>query len=389
MAYISNKVRYYHSEMADAPVLSGTAGALIAVLDACLVNGFGTKAINNLTVTDGIATAQISSGHTFGEGDVLRIAGVTGALSGLNDDWRLASVTADTVTWSVEGLSIPAGSATGTITCLRAPAGWEKVFSATNRAAYRSLRHAEHNGLFLYVDDTGTTTARVRGYEAMTDIDTGTGPFPTDAQMSGGGWWGKSTAASATAREWILAADARRLLFCPRVAGQSAKSFAFGLLLDAASVDTWATFLSTASSASIAVATHGGGANWGDLAFNDVTTNIAGYLARSRAGAPSITAYVTGYFAQSAETGMSTYYAAGTLPADMPPLAPVMVLEVGLVGRGFFPGPCPSTVAFSTAQSPPGELVGVPGNGACLQYAGPYSQSRAWFIHLGTDGRWD
>lgn len=97
------------------------------MLDACLVNGFGVKTIDNLTVTDGIAVAHISSSHTFGEGDALRNVGVTGALAGLNDDWHVASVTADTVTWSVEGLGIPGGSASGTITHLRASPGSEKV----------------------------------------------------------------------------------------------------------------------------------------------------------------------------------------------------------------------------------------------------------------------
>lgn len=32
-------VKYLHSAMPGAPVLSGTAGSLISVLDACLVNG--------------------------------------------------------------------------------------------------------------------------------------------------------------------------------------------------------------------------------------------------------------------------------------------------------------------------------------------------------------
>lgn len=288
MSTISNKVRYYHSGMTDAPVLSGTAGALIAVLDACLVNGFGVKTINNLTVTDGIAVAHISSGHTFGEGDVLRIAGVTGALAGLNDDWRLASVTADTVTWSVEGLSIPAGSATGTITCLRAPAGWEKVFSATNRAAYRSLKHAEHNGLFLYVDDTGTTTARVRGYEAMTDIDTGTGPFPTDAQLSGGLWAVK--AHSTGSRSWFVVADAERHLIAiaPTNAGYSLTRYSFfggGLLLPPRRTsDNHAHFVFGQTSSSASISYPGNGAATGNLAASNNQT-VGAFFARSISGA--------------------------------------------------------------------------------------------------------
>lgn len=118
-------VTVYRSTDASAPVLSGTAGTLIGVLDACLVNGYGAKAA----------------------------------------------------------------------------AGWAKSYSGTNLAAYRA---ATGNRLYLRVDDTGTQTARVRGYEAMSDVNTGTGPFPTDVQLSGGAYIYKSSAASSAARPWLL-----------------------------------------------------------------------------------------------------------------------------------------------------------------------------------------
>ena len=46
----------------------------------------------------------------------------------------------------------------------------------------------------------------------MADVDTGTGPFPTDAIMTGGGYWWKSSAASGAAVRWKLFADGRTLL---------------------------------------------------------------------------------------------------------------------------------------------------------------------------------
>ena len=56
----------------------------------------------------------------------------------------------------------------------------------------------------------------------MTDVDTGTGPFPTDALMSGGGyWWGSAVASSAAVR-WKLFADSRVLL--PAIAPYSYNS---------------------------------------------------------------------------------------------------------------------------------------------------------------------
>lgn len=121
-------VTVYRSDDASAPVLEGTAGALITVLDAILVNGYGAKAA----------------------------------------------------------------------------AGWAKEFSGTNKAVYRA---ATGNRMRLRIDDTGTQEARAVGYESMSDVDTGTGPFPTAAQLSGGMFVRKSSTADGTDRPWICFAD--------------------------------------------------------------------------------------------------------------------------------------------------------------------------------------
>lgn len=70
---------------------------------------------------------------------------------------------------------------------LVAQLGWTKPFSGTNKAVYRQPPGS--NEFYLRVVDSGTaqSSSRARGYEAMTDIDTGTGPFPTVAQESGDG----------------------------------------------------------------------------------------------------------------------------------------------------------------------------------------------------------
>lgn len=123
-------VRVYKSTDTSAPTLSGTAGAVIALLDAILVNGYGSQ------------TA----------------------------------------------------------------AGWAKEFSGTNKAAYRA---ATGNRFRLRVDDSGTTSARVVGYETMSDVDTGTGDFPTALQFSGGMYIYKSSTANSTARPWLCIASSK------------------------------------------------------------------------------------------------------------------------------------------------------------------------------------
>lgn len=126
-------VRLYKSTDASAPVLTGQAGSLVALLDAILVNGYGSK------------TA----------------------------------------------------------------AGWTKAFSATNKAAYR-MATSGATGFYMDIDDSAPSTARearVRGYETMSAIATGTGPFPTVAQFTNGKFIRKSSTADATARPWYVVAD--------------------------------------------------------------------------------------------------------------------------------------------------------------------------------------
>jgi len=89
-------------------------------------------------------------------------------------------------------------------------AGWTKPYSGTNLAVYRMAATASPaTGMYLRVDDTAAQVARIRGFAAMSDVNTGTNPFPIDAQVSGGLSMRKSITAAATARPWVLIADDR------------------------------------------------------------------------------------------------------------------------------------------------------------------------------------
>lgn len=126
-------VRVYRSTDASAPTLNGTVGALCTVLDAVLVNGYGSQ------------TA----------------------------------------------------------------AGWSIAYTGTNLRAYR-MATSGNTGFYLDVNDAAPATAkeaRVRGYETMSALSTGTGPFPTAAQLTNGIFLRKSNTADSTARVWTIVAD--------------------------------------------------------------------------------------------------------------------------------------------------------------------------------------
>jgi hypothetical protein len=199
-------VKYFHSGLTGAPVLSGTAGSLVAVLDACLVNGFAVSAVASLVVASNIATATISGGHSAEVGSVVLVSGATP--SGLNSEKKVLSVGAGNTTLTFDAPGISDQTASGTISLKLAGAGWSKEFTGTNLAAYKS-NNVAGTGCRLRVDDTAGKTARVVGYETMTAISTGSGPFPTSTQRSGGSWWTKSTVADGSSRTWTLVADDR------------------------------------------------------------------------------------------------------------------------------------------------------------------------------------
>lgn len=214
----------FDSSMTGAPVLSGTAGALRAVLKACLVDGFGAGSVATLTVAAGIATASFAGAHPYRIGTTTQIGGATPA--GLNGQKRILSTTASAITFDATGIAD--GAATGTITHKVAAAGWQELFAgALTNVLCLKPTVVEATGCVLRIDDTGTTNARVRAYEAMTDASTGTGPTPLDSQLAGGLFWPKSSVASATARDWRLVADERGFYLAVAPAGSDRYTLLF------------------------------------------------------------------------------------------------------------------------------------------------------------------
>ncbi|MGU3627999.1 hypothetical protein [Comamonas sp. C24C] len=199
----STTIKFFHSALPGAPVLNGSAGSMLAVLDL-LVTGMGLKSVDSMTVADEVATLAISTGHSFEPDTVALVAGASEPR--LNGAARVIATTANTIRIPAPGVAD--GVVTGSMTAKLAPAGWEKVFSATNAGAYRS-RDVAGTRMFVRLDDTGTTNARLRAYEDMTGINAAVGPTPLDSQVSGGFWWPKSGAANTTARPWFLVADER------------------------------------------------------------------------------------------------------------------------------------------------------------------------------------
>ena len=327
-------VKYFDSTMSGAPALSGTAGTLIGVLDACLINGFGTVTLNSLVVSNNVATATVNAGHQLTMigtiGPVITIAGATP--SGLNGEWRLASVpNSTTCTFVTSGISNQ--TATGTITIKRSGVGQTKLYSGTNKAVYQNAG----TGFCLRVDDSTTGSATVRGYETMTDVDTGDSPFPTVAQLATM-YWRKSSTTDGTVRPWWMTADSRAFwLFIASTAGY-ANAYAvvhFGDFISAHSSDPYACSIIGSSSS----------ANSGQ-GHNEANAAQAGhYVARSQDGlAKSVQFAKTkgGYAGAQAGWMGSTIYSALASLAGVPTVAsPLLIVTTEntyFSPRGILPG---------------------------------------------------
>lgn len=260
-------VRVYTSNDAGAPTLNGTnAGQVIAILDACLVNGYGSK---------------------------------------------LA-------------------------------AGWTKPFSGTNLAVYRS--GAGSNQMYLRVDDTATGSsraARVVGYETMSDVNTGTGPFPTPAQQAGGLYW---TSAQSTPlagnRGWVVVATEAFFYLCMEgdtVGNDYRALYYFGDIQSYKPGDAYGTTIYGTSSnnlAATAIFSSAGG----------YSSNVAGcFLARKVDQAGS--AMSCGRFTDVGKLTSTSYFGQTGLPYPHAPdnglwLAPIWLGEGNSSGcvRGVMPG---------------------------------------------------
>lgn len=215
-------IKIYKSNDAGAPSLTGQAGSLITCLDAILVNGYNTVSVSSITRSGGIATVTTSAAHGLATGDSALIAGADQA------DYNIDAVVTvtGTTTFTYSVANTPTTPATGTITVKRAPAGFTKSFTGTNKAVYRANDLTSQRHYLRVLDDGGSSggggEARLWGYESMSDVDTGTNAYPTSAQSTNGYFWRKSSTTDTTARGWMVVTDGKIVYYFCDYSGTAA-----------------------------------------------------------------------------------------------------------------------------------------------------------------------
>lgn len=239
---VDTSVKFYHSSMAAAPKFNNAAGCLVGILDACLVNGIGQQTASSAVVTAGQLVLTFPSTHSFVQYAVVRISGITDAgYTALNGDSRVGTVI-NATSISIDATGLSDATLASTVTCLLPPIGWKKVFADTNKAVYQSSDPTSSQMLFAF-DDTAVKYTAVRGYESMTDVNTGVGQFPTTAITSTYQWY---KVYDATVQGWSLFGDSKTVYFVGFTSGQYrtyAGAHGFGDYTPIVSSDAYRGFL--------------------------------------------------------------------------------------------------------------------------------------------------
>lgn len=352
--------RQYKSTDPGMPALSGTAGALLGVLDV-LVNGGSTQSVTSITRSGATATAT-KTAHGLRNGVRVVVAGADQTEYNVNDV-AITVVDANTFTFPVTGT--PVTPATGTITVKMAGAGWAKPYSGTNKAVYRA---PQGNRFYLRVLDDGSDgtngarVANIRGYESMTAVDTGTGDFPTVAQLSTGLFASKSSTADATARPWIILADEKRVIVLNAYHSSLTEAynhFCFGDLVGSAAGDSYDTLIfGPTTSANAVNSTVGGTIGYGVLLYTAMNTGLYAPRAVSGSGtsAQQFVSFYCGYTGGSGSTALPAPTGPGEIYADAAQICDGTTNVAA--PRGYFPGLLFSRNVLGYGTHPTGTAFG-------------------------------
>lgn len=359
----STDIKFYVHTNTNAPQLTNNFGCMIDVLDACLVNGFGSQAVSTLTAVGTTVTATFGSAHNFMQYQVIKIAGAT--QTEYNGEFRILTVpNANTITFQLAAAP-SVTTATGTISCSLPPIGWLKPFSGTGKAAYRSANTLLASRPFLRVIDaldaaytsTYAKYAKVGIVEDMSDIDTMIGvqaPYDsanpdknwvgTGSGTSGVNGWARwyyaasivvsgglinSQTPAAGNRQWLLVGNSDYFYILPTstvpsatVNTQHASAYGFGIFKSLLNADNSCTFLQshlTLSNNGASVIAY----------FSLVSSSTNGPLLLLRDYAQSAnykTANCLSLNSDTAGSGVNNVIGASTL-TNTAPFAPVFIKE--------------------------------------------------------------
>jgi len=359
----STDIKYYVHTNSNAPQLTNNFGCMIDVLDACLVNGFGSQTVSTLTAVGTTVTATFGSAHNFMQYQVIKIVGAT--QTEYNGEFRILTVpNANSITFQLTATP-SVNTATGTISCSLPALGWLKPYSGTGKAAYRSANTLLASRPYLRVVDaldaaytsTYAKYAKVGIVEDMTGIDAMLGvQAPYDSANPDKNWVGTGSGTSgingwarwyyaasgsvsgglinsqtpaAGNRQWILVGNSDYFYILPTstvpsatVNTQHASAYGFGAFKSLLNADNSCTFLQS----HLTLSNNGGSVS---VNFGLVSSSASSSLLLLRDYAQSAnykTANCLSLNSDTAGSGVNNVIGSSTL-TNTAPFAPVFIKE--------------------------------------------------------------
>ena len=228
-------VQYFAHSQANAPTISGTSNDHVALLEACLENGFNSQSVTSISVTSNVATLTTPVAHGWTDLDTIEVSGANEAV--YNGKHKVTS-TPLTTTLTFD-LTTGDGSATGTLTAKTAPLDWAQVHSSGS--SYRVWQMPGGTKRYLHLQDNNTRYAVMRLINKSFGWSSGDSDHYTAAL-----YWHRSDVASASTRDWWLIGDDRTLYFyCTWDSAYTASGTLniFGDFIPHSTTDRWATLL--------------------------------------------------------------------------------------------------------------------------------------------------
>ncbi len=318
--------------MSGLPRIAGTAGDLKSALNILLGTGYNPVTLDSLSRSGTTATATKSTGLGFITDQVVAVAGANE--TEWNGEYRIATVTSTTVTFTVPDTH--AANPTGTMV-LKAPGAGFTITDLGGQLAVYRADDVTGNRLHFWIDDSAATLARVRGWETWSD-GAGTGPFPTDTQVSGGLYVAKRNSAGTTGSNYIFVADSQYFyLFIEFNPGSSAGAYSvchFGDIISWLTADAFGTIIVAPSASEVVAQPNSQNGFWG------YTTTTGKYLARDATLNPATATTFLNYGPSESSSYLSSAGYTYPNPLDGGTLIyqPIRISQSSSIPRGVYPG---------------------------------------------------
>ena len=203
------------------------AGAMIAILKACLVDGFGSLVPDSIVWDEAkeLAKASFSAGHSYLQDSVIACSG--SAVADYNGKHRIIEITSTEIYFELD--TVPVAAASGSLEIKIAPLGWEITFANGTNDIIIFTPQGNLGNVSLRVDNsaydgwsgTYARLMKVEMIENATDINTYDsiyeGAWPATGRYSD--------------HKWDLVGDSRMIYFMPEYgAGKKQSCFVAGYI---------------------------------------------------------------------------------------------------------------------------------------------------------------